>query len=143
MNKEKELPPLSEEAKKDTRRYYIQAFAERETQLGDALRQSLIARRAFHNLNGCNQYFERCENIVCNPVPTLACIDKSGSGAIPGDRVKVEEIAQLKSEIQQMRELLAKSSALHRASLGGYVMYKTIESFLADGNQPKANESKD
>jgi hypothetical protein len=70
---------------------------------------SLYARRSFHNLQRCNQFFERCENPVCQPFAPLACIDSSEQPLeVPGDRAKIERILELEAVLALRDEEIAR-----------------------------------
>jgi len=95
-----------------------------ESALATLTERELIARRTVHNLGQHNQYFERCEHPICNPIPTLvASFYRGDKQIVPGDRAKLAQILELQDanatqadEMTRLREALEK--ILERAIYG-------------------------
>ena len=49
----------------------IERIARLEAENAALTTRHLILRRAYHNVEGHNQFLERCENPYCNPKPTF------------------------------------------------------------------------
>lgn len=91
--------------------------------------ESLYARRSFHNLQRCNQFFERCENPVCRPLAPLACYSSMEQPReIPGDRAKLERISDLEATLALMKDELFTQQDIDEAYANGK---KTAEATLA------------
>lgn len=118
-------------------------------QVEELSKRALIARRSFHNLNMCNQYFERCEHPTCNPDAPLAMLESSTFSAIPGDRVKLDRIAELEAELAALRslyaeEIIAKDTiTLELAALreGATVAYRADVFYSNTNHWAKGGES--
>jgi hypothetical protein len=83
--------------------------------------QYLVLRRAYHNVEGHNQFFERCESPYCNPQPTVIAALSGGSAditVIPGDRAKLEKIQRLTAQVERLKAPLSKSEAAELNNAG-------------------------